>query len=200
MRALRTPVIAALATLLMAGAVHAADLAKPAPKPAEEPAAAMHSPWSSCYIEAGASRVIGLNEADLGLGSLVGTTVSLGGGCDRDLGSKVIVGGFGSYGLGIGSTKWFDGAIEARIKSPWMLAARAGYLLTSSTLAYGVIGYSSIDLSVNGVSTKLDGLVLGAGTETLMGKWSFGLEYLWHDLGERDAHGHEVGLRVKHRF
>jgi outer membrane immunogenic protein len=76
-------------------------------------------------------------------------------------------------------------------------AARIGYAVTPAVLTYGKVGYTNYQ---NVFSRKLDGVVVGAGAEFALGKYSYvKAEYNYSDL-ERNTGSHAGLLGVGLRF
>ena len=168
----------------------------------DEPAAeaAPVGSWSQFYIGAGGVSAFGNNEltltpgpllagfgvdASLGLDALgsqgAGFTVGLG--VDRQYDDKFVFGVFADYtrhsnefeiGLNVGAL--VSGSLNYEIEDEWSIGARAGYLVTPSTLLFTSVGYSRLSLS----DTTLQGTFLGApvGPIVLADNGSFGGVFL----------------------
>ena len=189
----------------------AADKAGPVvvSEPTLAVASSDRTPWTGCYIEAGAGRDIVVNKDSLGLGSVQGTVLSLGAGCDLQVREHIVIGALARYGFA------FDNASEAagfkvRAERPWMAGIRAGVLMNTSTLVYGILGVNGLVFkasdAASSVSDSSKNLTLGAGIESqILGRrWTIGLEYLWSsidsDLHETKVDAHSVRASVRHRF
>lgn len=122
-----------------------------------------------------------------GLGSR-GSLVGLGAGCDWQV-DRFVLGAFGDYvwhngnevsanvilGAGLGITMGFD--------QQWTIGGRGGFMVTDTTLAYLLLGYTKLSSSgISGIVTAdvpdFTGVVLGGGIETTISKHiKLGLEY-----------------------
>lgn len=160
------------------------------------------SAWTGPYVEGGFdARVI--SDRASGLGVTQPNGLLLGFGYDREISPSVVVGVLARYGVttNIGGT---SGPLLVKFDRPWMVAARAGYLLSQSTLAYGVGGFTAGDIvAANASRMYRRGVVLGGGLETqvpYVNHATFGLEYLWSNLGDHDIDSRQVSLLFKYRF
>lgn len=145
--------------------------------------------WSGCSMAVGAARETTVQTADIegtqvDLGAK-GTLASLGIGCDYQI-DRLVVGGIARYALGIEEGSIANGELRWKADKKWMAAARAGYLVTDSLLAYVLAGVHGVNQSLNSgfgmsLSAHPTGFVGGLGLEArltqhvslrLEGDWS----------------------------
>lgn len=203
----RFGIAAALAVALTActaSQIKAADLGG-LPRPLDPVAGVEVSPVS-CYVQAMTGAGINGAKASDGSGwvdsvSASGWTAAAGAGCDAKLG-RIVVGALARYELPIDQdTDLF------RVRGSYMVAARAGYLLNTGLMAYGLAGFSGANWRVDSASETIDGLVLGGGLEVMVTHHvSLTAEYTqthygsWHDAGisvEPTAHAARLGLSYR---
>lgn len=155
-------VIAFLFGMLIAGPILAADLGKPAPAPAAQPAP-VPDQWNGLYFEFG-----GVGQFAKG-GEKNAAGIAGIGYNYHAFGNPWVAGLMLRYGFSI------EGDSDAAILTfdqPITLAARAGYLVAPSTLIYGLAGYSK------SINTDFTGPVLGIGAEApVLGSLRLSLEY-----------------------
>lgn len=169
----------------------AADKAGPAPVVAavqEEAPAFGGAP--SCYVQALAGASIDVVDVDVLPTSLSasGWTVALGAGCDVRL-NRFVVGAFVRGSLPVDT----EGRILDEDYS-YLVAARAGYLLNTGLLAYGVIGFHGSELGSPLLDINTNGLALGGGLEIkLTDHTSLTAEYLQTGYGKQ----HDMGVTVE---
>jgi len=155
------------------------------------------STWSGCYVggSLGASSLqtevkgpFGLGVADLGSTS---AEWGLGLGCDVQVtNTSFVIGLFGDYAWTDHSSSINPGLLRVdHGDGMWTIGGRLGTLLTDSTLAYGLVGYSEIDsgnvrlLNIRSNSSNFSGITLGGGLETNLGNnLRLGMEYRYTDL------------------
>ena len=137
--------------------------------------------WSQFYIGAGGGSTFGNNEltltpgpalagfgvdAALGLDALgsrgAGFTVGLG--VDRQYDDKFVFGAFVDYTrhsnefeIGLNVAGLVSGSLSYEIEDEWSIGARAGYLVTPSTLMFTSVGYSRLSLSDTVIQGSLGG-------------------------------------------
>jgi outer membrane immunogenic protein len=151
--------------------------------------------------------------SDNGNSAILGTIQA---GYDRQLGSRWVAGAFADYDWtsidsDLGHTPinvidlvdpLNDVRSRAKIDSSWTIGGRLGFLVTPSTLVYGLLGWTraKLDLTsdltvlneVGGLlgtasasrDTHTDGVTFGAGIETMLrDNWFLKFEYRFTDLG-----------------
>lgn len=162
--------------------------------------------WSNCYIGAiggyASAGVEIFNGVDV---STDGFTVGAQAGCDVQVGQRFVIGAFGDVEFSD-----IEVANKVDLDLKWTLAARAGYLLTPTSLAYVLAGYTWTDLG--GVAADyigdLSGMTIGGGLETqFTPNWGTKLEYrytMFDDIGpigsDVDLDGHEIKVGLVYRF
>lgn len=122
----------------------------------------------SCYVQALAGSSINTVKAD---GALLpaqiaatGWTVGAGVGCDIKI-ERIVVGALARLELPVDTT----GSLIESDKA-WMAGFRAGYLLNTGLMVYGLVGYQQADLAIDVTKLSKDGLVLGGGLEIKLGE------------------------------
>lgn len=124
------------------------------------------NPWTAIYAGVGVGT--GALTSDFG-GGVDGIQFSGRIGGDVQI-SRILFGVLADYRYDHISTTFFTAN-----PTEWMLAARAGILVSDHVLAYGLIGENW--LKVNGMHTQ--GLAAGGGLEVAVTKnWRLGMEYL----------------------
>ena len=149
--------------------------------------------WSGCYVGGGVGYGSVNTDAELGIGAVAsvdfnslgsdGATLTAIGGCDIQV-ERFVFGGFADYSWHDEST--FTLSLTApglstdvatwSAENEWTIGGRAGVLLTPDVLAYGLVGYSKMEMSdadfLTGtpaaLSIKTDefsGWTMGAGME-----------------------------------
>lgn len=159
---MRRLIVAAVAALLSTSAI-AADKGAPADLLPPMPAVASAT---SCYVQAlagSAVSTVGSNALPDSI-SASGWTIGAGVGCDVKL-ERVVIGALARIELPVDP----DGTLVDIDKS-WMVAARAGYMLNTGLLLYGLVGYESSELSLASIDIAKDGLVIGGGLEVMISK------------------------------
>lgn len=192
---LRNKIIAAVATVVVAGPAFAGSYA---PAPAEPvvmvPAAApvyTGGDWTGGF--GGLS--LGWGDFDAGTGSSDGTVYGVHAGYDYDFGSYVM-GGELEY-----QKNDFDSVAGASSDSATRLKVRAGYD-AGNTLVYGVAGAVNADTNFGNDT----GYTVGLGAEyKVTENVSLGAEYLYDDISDingsgNDYTGNSVVARVNYRF
>lgn len=163
------------------------------PTRAAAPAAAAEAPpsWSGVYGSVQTGVVAAVADPIYGVDGY-----SYGGRAGADLQiDRIVLGVLADY-------NWmhvtaFSTSVDA---TEWKVGGRAGLLLSSHTLAYGLVARSELDVDGMG---KTQGLAIGGGIEAMMHKnWTARLEYLrttYDDIGG-DARSHSVTLGLAYRF
>lgn len=196
--------------------------------------------WTGCHLGVQLGQGFANNKADLALGGVA--SLSIDGlaasglqyganfGCDLQVGDRFVVGAFADYmwadlkhtdTLTLGG---LNATLSAAMKDSWTIGGRAGALVTPTTLAYGLIGYTNQDTADITLTTNagfgltlspgtLSGLTLGGGIETkLMPNMSLSLEYRYTELDsvtmpiiagatmELTPEVHSVRLGLNYRF
>lgn len=210
-KTLQALLLGAVSAVAINSASHAADTVA-----AETPAAGFN--WSGVYVGFGggvgavkhglelATPGGALGLPDLGGGGVFGEVTV---GYDYMVSDRFLLGAFADGHFGnIGLEFEGPGGIEAlSIQNDYGfdVAARAGYLLTPTTLGYVLAGYSWQHFDVGGlaVDPSVDyddsrgGYVLGLGVETVVsGNWTLKSEYRYANYGD-DAFFDFVGDDVK---
>ncbi len=165
---------------------------------ADEPVAEAEptSSWSQIYVGAGGGATFGNNEltltpgpalagfgvdASLGLDALgsQGASFTVGLGVDRQYDDKFVFGVFVDYTrhnnefeIGLNVAGLLAGSLSYEIEDEWSIGARAGYLVTPSTLMFTSVGYSRLSLSDTVIQGSLGGGP--AGSLVLADNGSFG--------------------------
>ncbi len=124
------------------------------------------NPWTALYGSVGVGT--GALTSDAMPIGIEGTAFSARIGGDVQI-SRILFGVFTNY-------QWDTVSVFGSSTHPteWLIAARAGVLVTDSTLVYGLVG--SNKLSVSGMDTR--GVTVGGGIETALTKhWRLALEY-----------------------
>jgi outer membrane immunogenic protein len=188
--------------ILTAGSAFAADLYTPAPAYKAPPPPPPAVSWTGCYVDAGAGYGMMNDRAfdelfpPVGIAGATALTPTfnsggegwlgrLGGGCDYQIGSRLVVGAFADYDF-TGLQGNFQEAVIGLIgtekeSSAWAAGGRVGFLVTPSLLTYvdGGFTQASFDafslvssLSLPAVPTGLNypaqtynGWFVGGGTE-----------------------------------
>lgn len=150
-----------------------------------------------CYAEAVAGGAMGADRLESGGASVTiatdGYTAGLGLGCDYVL-DRMVIGA-----LARASLAKIDGTVDTiKLKSDaaYMAAAKLGYMINPSSMAYALAGYQMQDIKITDAG-KLDGkgLVLGLGFETdLAAGWRIGIEGQRAGLG---SFGDDGGGTIK---
>jgi opacity protein-like surface antigen len=185
----------ALAGVLTAAPALAADKAgAPAIIPDLTPVASK----ASCYISAlaGGSVVSSKPDGAVLPASLSAESwsVAAGLGCDVKL-DKVVIGALARIEAPVDTS----GSLVDLDKS-WMVALRAGYMLSTGVMPYGLVGYQSSDFSIAGIDLKRDGLVVGGGLEIpLSANLRLIGEYNYIGLGKTDIAGLPLDTQ-EHKF
>ncbi|MDQ2632645.1 MAG: outer membrane beta-barrel protein [Pseudomonadota bacterium] len=193
-RALKSSLIGAVSLAAISHGAFAADAV------VEEPVTGYN--WSGLYVGAGAGvgavrRVLSFGDfqimPDQGGHGVFGE-VTLG--YDYMLSQRFLLGGFADVRFGnIGFSAEIEGQELLSITNDYGfdVGARAGYLLTPSTLGYVLAGYTWQHFDVDvadlppGISldTDRDGYILGAGLETAVAaNWTLKGEYRYADYGK----------------
>lgn len=182
----------------------AADKAGPAKAADEAPYISPMRP--SCYVQGlGGASINGARATD-GTGyiesvSASGWTLAAGIGCDARIG-RVVVGALGRYEIPVEQDKdLFE------VKGSWLAAARAGYMVNTQLLVYGLVGVNLGSWQLGDISQDTKGLVLGAGAEIgLSDSLSLTLEYTNTQYGKwtegdfrinPEAHAMRVGMSYR---
>ncbi len=196
-----------IVALAVAGAITtpaiAADKAGPVPV---LPEIIGPSASTSCYVQAMAGAgVIASNPDGAVLPASISTqnwSATGGVGCDLRL-DRFVVGALARISAPVDTS----GSLIKADKS-WMVGGRAGYLLNTGLLAYGLVGYETTDFSIANVDLRRDGLVVGGGLEVALSKsLSLTTEYAYSGLGKTSALGpqidteqHTVRVGLSYRF
>ncbi len=171
----RTLYIIAMALLALATAI-TVDVFFP------DRANAGSSPWGGCYIGGGAAYSDALTDTSLDVaGAGIAGTV----GCDIPVAPRIIFGVYADYlhnpdttfsvSAGVPSV----GLLETSLDNAWSVGARGGYLVTSETMLYVLLGYAQAGVSditspafpAFSLSVPdLKGYVVGGGIETALGR------------------------------
>ena len=153
------------AMLIAAAPTWSADKGGPVTR-AEAEAMFPQSPWTAVYgsvsVGTGAltSDAIPIGIEGTAFGARVGADVQI---------SRVLFGVYTNYQWD--HVSMFGGSVSPK---EWLVAARAGVLVTDHALVYGLVG--SNKLRISGMDTR--GLATGGGLEVAMTKnWRRGLEY-----------------------
>lgn len=201
---IRATLLAAASAVALSISAHAADKATPPAEPAEAPYISPLTP--SCYVQGlGGAGINGAKASD-GSGyiesvSASGWTLAAGIGCDARMG-RVVVGALARYEIPVQQDKdLFE------TKGSWMAAARAGYLINTGLLAYGLVGLSATSWQISDFSQEAKGLVLGGGLEVMLTKQlSLTAEYTNTQYGKwtegafainPEAHAMRLGLSYR---
>lgn len=197
---MRSVIVAAVAALLSTSAI-AADKAGPVDLVPPLPAVASST---SCYVQALAGSAVSTVGSDVLPDSLSasGWTLGAGVGCDVKL-ERVVIGALARIELPVDP----DGTLVDMDKS-WMVAARAGYMLNTGLLLYGLVGYESSELSLASIDIAKDGLVVGGGLEVMISQHlSLTAEYTTTILNDANLGGlkiepesHKARLGLSWRF
>ena len=194
---------AAVAVALVAMPAHGADKAGPAPETAI-PGLSV-SPMS-CYVQGLGGSAINTARASDGESiasvSASGWLLSVGGGCDIKMG-RVVIGALARYEVPVDQ----DDSLF-RVEGSYMAAARAGYLINSGLMIYGLAGMSAADWRVDIESLDAHGLILGGGLEIMLTpQTSLTAEYTqarygsWNDSGVEVKPGaHSARVGISYRF
>jgi opacity protein-like surface antigen len=177
------------------------------PVPVETEAPYISPMRPSCYVQGlGGAGINGAKATD-GSGyiesiSASGWTIAAGIGCDIKVG-RVVVGALGRYEIPVQQDKDLF-----QVKGSWLAAARAGYLINTGLLAYGLVGFSGSSWSATEFKQEAKGLVLGGGIEVMLAaQVSLTAEYTNTQYGkwtEGDIkispEGHAMRLGLSYRF
>lgn len=182
-------------------------------------ASAAQAQSPSCYVGAKLGYTMANTETSLDLGpgliapgpvpgALVvdgfggeGVSGGIGGGCDVRM-QQFVFGVFGDYdwhGVEFSASSGIPGftgdLITLDIESQWTLGGRAGVMASSTTLVYGLVGWTQVQtsdlesplLNASFDVGELNGLVVGGGMETEVspGLW-LGAEYRYTKLDDED--------------
>ena len=193
----------ALAVALTAAPALAADKSG---APAIIPDLAPSGYTTSCYVQGltGGS-VVAVNPDSSVIPTSLSTqgwTIGAGLGCDLKM-ERFVVGALARIETPITSS---GSLIDSDYS--WMAAIRAGYMINTGLLAYGLVGYEGRDLSIAGIGLDKDGLLVGGGLEIMLGKhFSLTTEYTYAGLGSSNALGtpvdtesHKVRVGISYRF
>lgn len=196
--------VAAFAAVLTATSALAADKGGPTVASILPPAAAVAP---SCYVQALAGSAINSLKADKDVLpyeiSATGWTVGAGVGCDIKI-DRIVIGALARLELPMDT----DGTVLKADQS-WMAGLRAGYLLNTGLLAYGLVGYSQADWKIDTEKMDRHGLVLGGGLEVMITKHlSLTAEYTRTGLGsispdpmiKLEPVNHSARLGLSYRF
>jgi len=200
---MRLSLVAALSAALLSTTALAADKAGPAETAAIPLPAPVVAP--SCYVQGLAgSSISSLKSSDDLLPaalSVSGWTIGAGIGCDVKL-DRIVVGALARIEIPVDT----DGSLIKSDQS-WMAGFRAGYLINTGLLAYGVVGWTQPDWKVEFEKLNKDGLVLGGGIEAMITpQLSFVAEYTQTNFGklhiepvsiEPVAHAFRLGLSYR---
>ena len=171
----------------------------------DAPAAAPGYNWSGLYLGIGGGAGAGVYQIEVPpLGGLDFNGIGAEGvfgeltiGYDYMLTQRMLVGVYADYRFGNIATTLDIGAplgfnADVTLDHGYDILARLGYLVTPSTLAYVLGGYSHqhFDLSTSigfGLDWDSDGYVVGAGMETVLaGNWSLKGEYRYTEYSDED--------------
>ena len=164
-------------------------------------AAPASASWTGCYLGAHGGLAASNLNTDLtlvGTGSLLnidGLSASGGmygvhAGCDYQM-NKFVLGVFGDYSwydadFNVSSPLLATAILNTGLDNSWALGARAGFLATKSTLIYGLVAWSQMEMKPITVLAGLaslplgstDGIAVGGGIETeIMPNVRLKLEY-----------------------
>ena len=157
--ALTMAVLASAAGLTSATA---ADLGKPAPAPLVIPDP-VKDQWTGLYVEFGAAGQF-MKGGEKNAAGLAGIGYNF-----HTIGNPLVVSAFLRYGF---SAEGNSDAAVLTFDQPLTAAIRAGYLVSPSTLIYGLAGYSK------SLDTDYRGPLIGAGIEApVLGTLRLSLEY-----------------------
>jgi outer membrane immunogenic protein len=187
----------------------------------EHHAAADEAPigsWSQFYVGAGGGYTFGNNEltltpgpvlagfdASLGLDALgsQGGSFTVGIGADRQYDDKFVLGVFADYTrhsnefeIALNLEDFLSGSLSYEIENEWSIGARAGYLVTPSTLFFGTVGYSHLSLSDTVIAGTIDGI--GSGSFVLADNGSFGGVFL--GAGIETKLSENLSLKAEYRY
>lgn len=155
-------VVSIILGFLMAGPILAADLGKPAAAPAAVAPAPIPDQWNGMYFEFGA--VGQFMNGEKNAAGLAGIGYNF-----HTIGNPLVVSAFLRYGF---SAEGNSDAAVLTFDQPLTAAIRAGYLVSPSTLIYGLAGYSK------SLDTDYRGPLIGAGIEApVLGTLRLSLEY-----------------------
>ena len=160
-----------------AGGVSTAPAAAMAPMPST-PA----YDWNGCYLAGGAGVGMFNDEHHIGVGSPPGPITSnsttggngllgrFGAGCDYQVASRFIVGGFGDLDIGNLSGTLNEAGLTAKETEQWAWSAglRGGYLLWPQVLAYVDGGFTETRFQIAGASV---GVPPGGATGLIFGSY-----------------------------
>ena len=197
---------ASSAALMIAamGPAPAADKHAPLAVDILPPAAALAP---SCYVQAlvGSSiDSVKVKEADVlpTAISATGWTIGAGVGCDVKI-ERIVVGALARIELPVAT----DGSVIKADQS-WMAGFRAGYMLNTGLMVYGLVGYTQADWKIDFEKMSRDGMVLGGGLEVMLSKHlSLTAEYTQTGLGslsdgmtKLEPVNHSARLGLNYRF
>lgn len=173
--------------------------------------------WTGCYVGGAAGYSHALTDTTLsdGVDTLGIDSLGAGGavltglaGCDVQA-ARTVWGLWGSYSYHPDTTfsVTFTGAptlLESSLENSWAVGGRAGYLITNSTLAYVLVGYSQAEVSDitsplgGGFALSvpdLSGYVVGGGMETHLGAgWFLQAQGTFTDYQNESIDLTDVGL------
>src|SRR5260370_25101710 len=204
-RPMRKLLLSAAATMLIAGATDAADLAVKAPAPG---AGYIASTWDGLYIG---------GNVGYGTTSFEETASVPGASASVSEHASGVVGGFqagynkqyGTFVLGLETDFELTSisktdAFGITTKLPWFgtTRTRLGFLLNPALLLYatGGVAYGRVEQSVPGASTKTPGVgwTAGAGLQyALTPQWSIGAEYLHVELDGPSGNVGRISIDTK---
>jgi opacity protein-like surface antigen len=207
--------ILAIAALAAPLAANAADLGGPVQQTAPAlPAVLAPAPsWTGCYGQVAGGWAVSKTEVSIppwasldGLGA-DGGVLSVGAGCDLQMG-QVVVGGFADYAWhqdhAVNVTFGPTSIDLATLEEQWAVGGRAGVLVGPS-LVYALAGYTQAKLDIG----DHEGIVYGGGVELPIGA-GFALkgEYRYSDLEsiryggllDVDPDVHEVRAAISYRI
>ena len=93
---------------------------------------------------------------------------TIGAGCDYQI-ERAVLGGIARYAMGVDEGSMGNGVVRWKSDRKWMLAARAGYLVTNSLMVYALAGVHGVNQQLTFVdlhgSAHPTGFVGGIGVE-----------------------------------
>lgn len=169
--------------------------------------------WNGCYL--GVQGGYGSGNLDLGFSGVNGLDLSMNGilagltgGCDVHVSQRFVIGALADIEWSNIEASLDGDSLELDMK--WALLARAGYLLTPTSMLYVLAGYTWTDLggSMSNYVDDMSGLTIGGGLETqFTPNWGTKLEYRYTNFDDVammpysfDIDAHEIKLGLVYRF
>lgn len=144
--------------------------------------------WTGCY--AGVQGGYAMANHDVDVGGVVAVD-GIGGegfeggpliGCDLQIGDRFVVGALADYAFRDVETSAsaFGSGVSVGLTDAWSVGARAGFLVTPTTLVYALAAFqhTEVDDAGSGLLSSLEGIAVGGGLETeLAAGWALRGEY-----------------------